>query len=266
MAWGDCLSHGIFKALYKGWSDDPSRVTHFFWGLGGSNIEDIKEVVRKGEDYYIVDVGYMSKHIERYPKPNIPNIHKTYFRFCKGALHNNDLVSPINSSRFETLLEQGIEWAHAINDYEERPVEKGHILLCPSSEGVCRYMHNCSQQDWINHTMKMIKANTDKMVVLRNKPRPGNQWWGTDIKDSLKGASALVTNMSMAAIEAAMIGVPSVVSSKHVMREMCETDLSKINQLQPIKKKQFLEWGMKVANCQFTVEEISKGVAYEYNI
>jgi len=262
--WQNCLSHSLFKQIYKGWSDDPNQVTHFFWGLGSTNIEEIEAVNKKGEQYYIIDVGYLTKDIVRYPRPSIADPATTYFRISKGGLHNCTLSVGANPARFEKLLDRGIEWAHAINNYKEVPVEKGHILLCPSSEGVCRFMHNCSQRDWINHAIKMIKANTDRMVVLRNKPRPDNQWWGTNIKDSLKGASALVTNMSMASIEAASIGVPSIVSPKHVMSELAETNFNMINKLKPIKKKTLLEWGIKAANCQFTLKEIREGVAYEY--
>ena len=37
---------------------------------------------------------------------------------------------------------------------------------------------------------------------MRNKPRPNNEWWGTDIKDELKDCHCLVNNMSLAAVDA----------------------------------------------------------------
>ena len=265
LKWNNCLSHGVFKLLYKGWPNSDKQTTHFFWGLGSTNIQEIDQVNKRGEEYYIIDVGYLTKDIVRYPRPSITDPKYTYFRFSKGGLHN-DLSNVSNDpTRFEKLLSDGIEWAHAINDYKEVPLPKtGHILLCPSSDGVCNFMHRCSQEEWIDSTTKKLKEHTDKWVVLRNKPRPNNQWWGTTLKDSLKGASGLVTNMSLAAIEAAIIGIPALVSPDHVMSEICETDYSKIDNLRQINKDDLLEWGYRAANCQFTLDEIGKGVAYEY--
>ena len=51
---------------------------------------------------------------------------------------------------------------------------------------------------------------------MRNKPRPNNEWWGTDIKDQLKDCYALVTNMSLAAVDAVLNKVPVVTHSSNV--------------------------------------------------
>ena len=57
-----------------------------------------------------------------------------------------------------------------------------------------------SQEEWIEQVSKDIKEHTDRKIIVRNKPRPGNQWWETDIKDDLKDAHCLVTNMSLSLI------------------------------------------------------------------
>ena len=37
------------------------RKDTLFWGLGGSNIKEIREVERKGEEWWYVDVGYIDR-------------------------------------------------------------------------------------------------------------------------------------------------------------------------------------------------------------
>ena len=71
----------------KGWKHE-GRPIHFFWGLGGDNIRLIKECMEKNEEWWYVDVGYMTEQITRYPKPIIHNYDKTYFRIVKGAMHS----------------------------------------------------------------------------------------------------------------------------------------------------------------------------------
>ena len=50
LAWDKCLSHQIWPAIEKGWKDED-RPIHFFWGLGGSNIQEIREVTERGEEW-----------------------------------------------------------------------------------------------------------------------------------------------------------------------------------------------------------------------
>ena len=55
-----------------------------------------------------------------------------------------------------------------------------------------------------------IRKHTERNIRLRNKPRPHNEWWGKDIKEDLKGAHCLVTNMSLAAVDAVLNMVPVI--------------------------------------------------------
>jgi len=47
MAWDKCLSHEIWPAIEKGWKDADHEI-HFFWGLAGNNIRNIKECEEQG--------------------------------------------------------------------------------------------------------------------------------------------------------------------------------------------------------------------------
>ncbi len=67
IAWDKCLSHQLWPAIEKGWKDTPMKPIHFVWGLAGKNIEVIRSCMEKGEEWWYVDVGYITEQITRYP-------------------------------------------------------------------------------------------------------------------------------------------------------------------------------------------------------
>ena len=81
--WDKCLSKQLFPAIEKGWTDTDKPI-HFFWGLAGQNRKEIRKCMESGEEWWYVDVGYLTQQITRYPEPKIHDYDKTYFRICKG--------------------------------------------------------------------------------------------------------------------------------------------------------------------------------------
>ena len=47
--WDKCLSNQIWPAIEKGWKDEDKPI-HFFWGLAGNNIAEIKECIENKID------------------------------------------------------------------------------------------------------------------------------------------------------------------------------------------------------------------------
>ena len=180
IAWDKCLSHQLWPAIEKGWKDTPMKPIHFVWGLAGKNIEVIRSCMEKGEEWWYVDVGYLTEQITRYPEPIIHNYDKTYFRICKGNIHSKSFHA-VSPDRWNILDKQGIDchfkgWRDS-GDY---------ILLCPSSPTVTMQINGISQEEWIKQVGEEVRKYTDRPIKVRNKPRPGNEWWNTDIKDDLK--------------------------------------------------------------------------------
>ena len=77
------VSSIMVQRLRKGWKDERQNL-YTFGVLGGNNISEIREVETKSEEWWYVDVGYITEQITRYPEPIIHNYDKTYFRICKG--------------------------------------------------------------------------------------------------------------------------------------------------------------------------------------
>ena len=257
IGWQKCLSHQIWPAIEKGWKDD-GRPTHFFWGLADNNLKGIRDCIDKNEDWYYVDVGYLTQQITRYPEPKIHDYDKTYFRICKGNIHT--IRGKVGSGvRLQKLESQGID----VEFKGWNTGETRHILLCPSSQMVTYHVNGLSQEEWVYNVSQEIKKYTDRPIVFRNKPRPNNQWWQTDIKTDLKNAHCLVTNMSLSAIDAILNQVPAITHQRNVASFITTRDISKIEKPMRPGHKTINEWLKMVAENQFTIGEIEDGTAYK---
>ena len=124
-------------------------------------------------------------------------------------------------------------------------------------------MNGITQDEWVEVAIREIKKYTDKEIRFRNKPRPGNDWWGTDIKDDLKDCHALVTNYSLSAFDALLNYIPVFAEANSIMGPVTSRDIKKIEK--PLKpgRKTMEEWLKFVAENQFTLKEMANGTAYE---
>ena len=254
--WDKCLSHQIWSAIEKGWPDE-GRPVHFFWGLAGNNISEIRKCMELNEEYYFVDTGYLSNQITRYPEPKILDEKKTFFRICKGSFHTNK--GKVNTpERLEKLKQLGID-----AEFKGWRDTGKHILLCPSSPTVTFQMNGITQDEWVEVAKREIRKHTDREIIFRNKPRPGNKWWNTDIKDDLKNCYALVTNYSLSAFDALLNYVPVFAEANSVMGPVTSRDISKIEKPLRPGRKTMEEWLKFVSENQFTLKEMANGKAYE---
>ncbi len=249
LPWDKCLSHQLMPAIKKGWKDNGKDV-HFFWGLAGKNISTIKQCIDWGLEWWYVDNGYITEQIIRYPEPIIKNYDKTYFRICKGGIHTTSFKEH-DDKRLNT---------------EFKGWQSGeHILVCPSSPTVTYYINDMTQDDWIKETTDEIKKCTDRPIKLRNKPRPNNKWWNTDILDDLKDAHCLVTNMSLTAVDATVNGVPCITHNRNVAAGVSSRDISYKTLNYPFKPDgdKINRWMRMLSYNQFTIKEIEDGIAFE---
>ena len=253
-----CLSNTIMPAIEKGWQDEGKPV-HFFWGLAGQNIKLIKECEEKKEDWWYIDLGYIGNKITRYPQPIIHDHEKTFFRICKGNIHTIRGVVG-DGRRLQDLRNRLGKEAEFKGWYTGNTK---HILLCPSSPTVTFHINGISQEEWIRQVTEELKKYTDRPIKFRNKPRPGNEWWETDILDDLKDAHCLITNMSLGAVDSVMNYVPVVTHQRNVCSFISSRDLSKIEKPMRPGRKTMEEWLKMIAENQFRLEEIENGTAYK---
>jgi hypothetical protein len=254
----DCLSHEIWPALEKGWPK-TSLDQHFFWGLGGDNVSKIEQLEKHGQEWYYVDVGYLTQPITRYPIPKIHDYDKTYFRIVKGKIHTLEGSKKGGDVRLKELAKKGLP-----SKFENwKGGEGDHILICPSSETVTYKHNNLTQGDWVDRAISQIKKLTNRDIRIRYKPRPNNEWWGKDIKEDLDDCHCLITNMSLSAIDSILEGVPVVCDGRNVAWPVSTRFIQFINDPLKPTKDNVNEWMKLLANNQFTIEEMKNGTAYK---
>lgn len=246
----NCLSHQVLPALEQGWEDTGDKRVHFFFGYPKADL--VKKVMKAGEEWWFVDYGYMSAFIDRHP-PKIHHYDKTYFRVTKGAWHLNKLLDT-DRKRFDVLVDQGVTKHFEGWKYKKN----GHILICSSSDLVTKFFTGKIVRDWIESEMFNLKISTGKAVLWRDKPRPNNQWWNRSIAQDLEGAAFVRTLISGAAVDALVLGYPSMVPSYHALAVLG---------MDPVKNKMPLEDAVtdvlyNLANNQFTIDQMKSGLAY----
>ena len=255
--WDKCLSKQLWPAIQKGWQDSQMRPIHFFWGLAGKNIPHIKGCIERNEEWWYVDNGYLTQQITRYPEPKIHDYDKTYFRIVKGGLHTLQGKSG-SVDRLRVLENQGIDV-----QFKGWTTNTEHILLCPSSPTVTFFINDMSQEEWEENVRSELRQHTDRPIKFRNKPRPGNQWWNTDIKEDLKGCHCLITNMSLAAVDAVINQVPVLTHRNNVAFKVSIDNIHNINKTPKHPREVVEPWLNMLSHNQFTIPEIEEGVAYK---
>ena len=254
--WDKCLSKQLWPAIQKGWQDSQMRPIHFFWGLAGKNIPHIKGCIERNEEWWYVDNGYLTQQITRYPEPKIHDYDKTYFRIVKGAMHTRTYKTG-SVARLSILEKQGIDVR-----FKGWTDNTDHILLCPSSPTVTQFVNDMSQDEWVERVTSELRQHTDRPIKFRNKPRPGNEWWQKDIKDDLKNCHCLITNMSLASVDAILNQVPVLTHADNVAFDMSINNLPNINTPHKPGRKEVEPWLNMLSQNQFTIPEIEDGTAY----
>ena len=262
IGWDKCLSHQIWPAIEKGWQDADHEI-HFFWGLGGKNTELIRECVHLGKEWWYVDVGYLNVPFTRYPEP-IVDWDRFYIRIAKGNLHTiRGQVG--DGKRLSQLEHEGIDCQFKGWDTGQMT----HFLLAPSSPTVTFHINGCSVEKWLEiATTQITNAVKDTEfenlpIKIRQKPRPGNQWWNTDIRTELQGCQALITNMSLSAVDAILNRTPVFAHKRNIVSFIAGQHIGKV--VKPLRPghKTVNEWLKMVVDNQFKLKEIADGTAYE---
>lgn len=128
------------------------------------------------------------------------------------------------------------------------------IIVCPPTEYFMA-AHDCA--DWLETTLETLTEVTERPIVLREKPKPGEA--AVPLKTALKTAHALVTHSSNVAIEAACLGTPVFVNPASAAAPVGETDLSKIETPSCPDRD---PWLAHLAYNQFSLDEIRSGEAW----
>jgi len=201
------------------------------WGvLRGSN-EIIARAKAQGLHFYYIDHAYFDRG------------HGNSYRITRNG-YEAGLVRKCSGDRLKKL------------DVTIEPWRKSgrSIIVCPPTDFFAA-AHGC--ENWLGETLAQLRLETDRPIVIRTKPRAGEQF--VTLPEALQDAHALVTHSSNVAIEAACLGTPVFVSAASAAAPIGWTDLGMIEAPRYPKRD---GWLAHLAWSQFTLEEFANGEAW----
>jgi hypothetical protein len=142
------------------------------------------------------------------------------------------------------------------HDVVLEPWQRGgrNVLVCPPTDDFVA-AHGCA--DWLERTLEALQRHTDRPIVVRRKPQPGETM--EPFAEALSKAHALVTHSSNVAIDAVVAGVPVFVSPTSAAAPVGLIDLSSIETpAYPDRER----WLAHLAYCQFSLDEMRSGAAW----
>jgi len=264
--------------IYLSKTDRSSTEKYINWakkGLPGSKILPYNEIIQQRDAEKVVLLGILrgTNIVYNWALKNNINFYfidrpywgesrrSPYFmRIVKNGHVKNSLESRPND-RFKKYFPFKIE-----------PWKKGgrKIVVCPPTHSISVMFE---QEDWLSKTLKTLRANTDREIVVRNKgynPNSKIDELGrlmpgpNDNEDAVtpidwNNTHAIVAFNSNITIEATARGVPVFTDSMNSCAPISETDFAKIETPKYTDREPCY---YSLAYGQFTADEIQNGWAW----
>lgn len=197
------------------------------WGLLRGSPELISESIKQKQSWVYLDHGYFHR-----------GHYQGHYRVTVNDLQQRHLIERPDD-RWKNL---GIRLKHW---------RKGRdVVVCPPSDHFTRLF---GLQGWLPYVMDSLKHLTDRPIKIRRK---------TDNRTfpvAISNAHCVVTSSSIAAVEAATLGVPVFVDECSAAAPIGLTDLSKIEEpIYPDREP----WAHSLAYGQFTRDEMKDGTCW----
>lgn len=203
-----------------------------FYGLVG--IEHLlRQAIDEGRTFYYGDNGFFDR------------TRGTHFRFARDALQFSGEARP-SWERWNALNIEIRAWRQT-GEY---------VLVVEQSE---HFMRLAGEPDWLERTLNELPKHTDKPIVRRTWT-PNKKLASASLHEDLRGAWALVTYSSSAAVEALIDGVPVFVGAECAASPMASGSLENIESPETPKGRK--QWAAGLAGLQWTLEELREGVAW----
>ena len=248
----------VMRCLLKGWpnsypyyrkGDIPLDTSHF-WGFIENNELAVQTLKKHKKDWYFWDMPYYGRWngLKEAVNPD----QDFYWRVSKNSVHYKH-VKDYHSDRF--------------SKWQVEPKQYGtgsKILICPSSETMTRWITGMDVKMWVQMITLGLRKNTDRPIEVRYKPR-GKGTSGPaaaliPFAEQARDAHCVVTSISLCALEAQLLGIPTICHPDSFASDISSTRLDEIENPKRVDTQQ---WFNNLAYSQFTQDEIASGLAYE---
>lgn len=219
---------------------------------GVTDKSEMDRCERTGRDFYYIDTGYVGN----FPSPGNPSGKKVWHRVVKNKMQH-DIIQDAPDDRWKRLLKQdpNLEFT-GWKKYENK------ILFVPPNPKACKAF-DINYDKWMEETANEIKKHIDLPIETRIKGSRTERNHENTIYDALKGAYAVVTFNSIAALEAILYGIPAFVSVPCAASPLTSNDLTKLKNPFYPSKELIDQQCNNIAYGQFTVEELQNGTAWK---
>ena len=202
-----CFSHNAIPSKQSFYQYKKSKVIVCDQVLGRPTHDFIKYRRRNGQPYYHVDHAYFWRGYGRITKNEIDPFGHEWYRISKNN-HAQHTLLDVDDDRWKKYF-----YDHFFGYGKEYKRRGSKILFCRSSKHVLSICDH--ESDWADQTLKILKDNTDREIVIREKPGRSSQTTNVSrstentLVQDLEDCWALVTHSSAAAITAQLMGIPT---------------------------------------------------------
>lgn len=207
-----------------------------FYGVTPATVRLWEQAKAEGRDWVYLDNAYFD------------SCREVYFRATLNRLQHDGLGES-DCRRFAALGLRIQPWRD----------EGRHIVVCPQSDEfmvlVAKY-----RGAWLEDTLHDLRVATKREIRVRPWARDKKVWYAT-LPADLQGAHALVTYSSASAVSALLAGVPVFVNARDSIARPMGAVLGDIEQ--PRRPAGREEWAGVVADNQWTLEEMRRGLAWQ---
>lgn len=223
---------------------------------------------RTGKQFLYFDKGYF------YPKEEHASSKAPIVQCWRVAVDTNQPLEHLREARhspqrWNSFGPQPKPW--------REPTPDGHILIAGSSPKYHLFHNLPHPTEWAQAVVAELRKHTARPIHYRPKP----SWWigspeavaeieGTEFiptqsfEERLKGAHAVVTYGSNAALIGMLSGVPGIILGNGVMRLISSTDLDEIEEPYLASEEERLQLLANLAWSQFNLREFGNGVAWNH--
>jgi len=192
-----------------------------------ANWKDVQSCISGGHTLYYGDKGYFGRGY--------------FYRITKNAMFH-DGKGQSDGKRFSLF------------GYKPKPRKYGdHIIICPQTDHFFSRF-GLSQDGWLKQTIEKIRLVSDRNIIIHRKQDK------KPLSAFLDNAWAVVSYSSNSCLEALLAGVPAFCTGNSHMKAITLSDLSLIEY--PIMPDNLYEHCAVLADNQWTLEEISQGIAW----
>lgn len=213
---------------------------HRFWPT-------LKIAIEEGRTWYYGDHSYFGRH--------------KFFRVTRNALQSHGHFfdgGAIYESNMARLAET--RKTVPINVLPSQFEEHGFVLVCPPSDALAE-RSGFTAKKWTDIITKRLQAITKRQIIIRQKPKVNHT--PAPLLEALKGAWALVTYTSNAAIEATLAGYPAYCTGPNPCNVFGNTDVANIRRPHLADVRSREAWAAMLCANQWTLEEIAAGAAWK---